>query len=56
MNNILEKVNTIDKNLYEYRKNIKEINSKLFEFETLINDKKKIFEEIEYLKKAQKSI
>jgi len=45
MNNILEKVNTMDKNLYEYRKNIKEINSKLFEFETLINDKKK------YLKK-----
>ena len=56
MNNILEKVNTIDKNLYEYRKNIKEINSKLFEFETLINDKKKIFEEIEDLKKAQKNI
>ena len=56
MNNILEKVNTMDKNLYEYRKNIKEINSKLSEFETLINDKKKIFEEIEDLKKAQKSI
>ena len=29
MNNILEKVNNLDKNLYEYRKNIKEINSKL---------------------------
>lgn len=56
MNNILEKVNTMDKNLYEYRKNIKEINSKLSEFETLINDKKKIFEEIEDLKKAQKNI
>ena len=56
MNNILEKVNTMDKNLYEYRKNIKKINSKLSEFETLINDKKKIFEEIEDLKKAQKNI
>ena len=41
MNNILEKVNTMDKNLYEYRKNIKEINTKISEFDTLINDKKK---------------
>jgi len=56
MNNILEKVNTMDKNLYEYRKNIKEINSKLSEFETLINDKKKIFEEIEDLKKGNNII
>ena len=56
MNNILEKVNTMDKNLYEYRKNIKEINSKLSEFETLINDRKKIFEEIEDLKKGNNII
>ena len=56
MNNILEKVNNLDKNLYEYRKNIKEINTKLSEFETLINDKKKVLEEIEELKKGNNTI
>ena len=51
INNLLEKNNLIDKTLYEYKKIFKELNSKILEIDHLINEKKKIIDEIEKIKK-----